>query len=164
MGQPGFVYVLTNAAMPSIVKIGRAKDPISRCDELFNTSLPVPFQVHFAAYCDNASKIERMAHERLDALRVNESREFFSVNADKAKDMILRLLLERQDEVYEMANIEAKLRRLADQGSQHLGVRMSAQDVVRAIEEMPCPQFVEVMQFGMEMKALDHVTTWPKGR
>lgn len=159
MGQPGFVYVLTNAAMPSVVKLGRtARDPVSRCDELFNTSVPVPFEVHFAVYCDNASQIERLMHERLDALRVNESREFFSVKPEAARDMILRLLLERQDQVYEMANIEAKLAAMAANASRFLKVSMSPQDVIRAMEEMPCQQFVEVMEFGMEMKALDGVS------
>lgn len=156
MGQPGYIYVLTNSAMVGIVKIGRtSRDPVSRCEELFNTSIPVPFEVFFSVWCNNVSRIERQVHERLDALRVNESREFFSVKPEAAKDLILRLLLGRQTEVYEMANIEAKLRKIAKDAERWLKVKMSPQDVIRAVEEMPCQQFVEVMEFGMQMKALD---------
>ncbi|MYF88497.1 MAG: GIY-YIG nuclease family protein, partial [Boseongicola sp. SB0676_bin_33] len=44
---PGIVYVLTNEAMPGLVKIGRTTqdDPRVRMDQLYNgaSGVPVPF-------------------------------------------------------------------------------------------------------------------------
>ena len=41
----GIVYVLTNAAMPGLVKIGKTaqKDLNKRLEQLYGTGVPVPF-------------------------------------------------------------------------------------------------------------------------
>ena len=46
----GIVYVLTNPAMPDLVKIGMTnRDNVdARMKELFNTSVPVPFECGYA--------------------------------------------------------------------------------------------------------------------
>ncbi|MBF6353622.1 GIY-YIG nuclease family protein [Nocardia higoensis] len=42
----GFVYILTNKKMPGLVKIGMTGRLIGdRVRELYNTSVPVPFEV-----------------------------------------------------------------------------------------------------------------------
>lgn len=52
----GIVYVLSNPAMPGIVKIGRSdqKDLKQRLRSLFNTSVPLPFKVEFACYVEKS--------------------------------------------------------------------------------------------------------------
>ena len=47
----GYVYVATNPAMPNMVKIGSTtqSDPQSRITSLFTTSVPVPFELEYAA-------------------------------------------------------------------------------------------------------------------
>ena len=41
----GIVYVLTNPAMPGIVKIGRTQSDLgSRLSQLYSTGVPVPFE------------------------------------------------------------------------------------------------------------------------
>lgn len=42
----GIVYLLTNACMPGIVKIGKTtrKDLLQRMKELYTTGVPVPFE------------------------------------------------------------------------------------------------------------------------
>jgi len=47
--QKGLVYVLTNPAMPRLVKIGQTTDKItSRMNELNTTGVPLPFECLFA--------------------------------------------------------------------------------------------------------------------
>ena len=55
------VYVLTNEAMPGIVKIGRTTDGVqSRMRSLFNTNLPLPFECAYAAEGADAVVVERL--------------------------------------------------------------------------------------------------------
>ncbi len=61
----GLVYVLTNPAMPGIVKIGlttRLKIE-DRLKELFTTNVPVPFKCEFACQVDDCSKVESALHK-----------------------------------------------------------------------------------------------------
>ena len=46
LNSSGIVYLLINEAMPSFVKIGETtlQDPQVRIDDLYNTSIPVPFE------------------------------------------------------------------------------------------------------------------------
>ena len=60
----GFVYVLTNAAMPGYVKIGLTQqdDVADRVRQLDNTSTPLPFEVYYAAKVPDCRKLERTLH------------------------------------------------------------------------------------------------------
>lgn len=51
------VYVLTNSAMPGLVKIGKTtrNDLSSRMSELFSTGVPVPFDCVYACEVDDCS-------------------------------------------------------------------------------------------------------------
>jgi hypothetical protein len=64
----GIVYVLTNSAMPGLVKIGMTtRDNIDeRLRELFNTSVPIPFKCVYACKvairdCNNVEKALHIA-------------------------------------------------------------------------------------------------------
>ena len=56
-----YIYVLTNPAMPGLVKIGRtdAADPEERAKQLYTTGVPVPFVVEFAGRVDDPQKVEQ---------------------------------------------------------------------------------------------------------
>ena len=61
---PGIVYVLTNAAMPGLVKIGITENNVEdRIRGLDNTSVPVPFECFYAAQVAEPAKVERALHE-----------------------------------------------------------------------------------------------------
>lgn len=78
MGQPGFVYVLSNPAMPGLLKIGMTtKSPVTRAEELSTTGVPAPFEVEFAIYVPDAAEMERDIHDRFSRLRFRAGREFF---------------------------------------------------------------------------------------
>lgn len=78
----GYVYVATNPAMPDMVKIGSTtqSDPQSRISSLFTTSVPVPFELEYAAaIADDPVKVERALHEAFQPQRLHPKREFFKV-------------------------------------------------------------------------------------
>lgn len=82
----GYVYVLTNPAMPGVVKIGRTRrDPRTRLRELSSaTGVPVPFRLAGAVRAKDADAAEREIHERLRRRRVSHRREFFRCGVEEA--------------------------------------------------------------------------------
>ena len=90
----GYVYVATNPAMPNMVKIGSTtqSDPQSRITSLFTTSVPVPFELEYAAaIADDPTKVERALHQAFEPQRLHPKREFFRVEPYQVI-AILRLL------------------------------------------------------------------------
>lgn len=85
----GWVYVLTNAAMPGLIKIGQsAADPDYRSDALFTTGVPEPFFVAYKGLFENYAQLERIAHARLAAQRNRNEREFFRMTPEAAISVI----------------------------------------------------------------------------
>jgi hypothetical protein len=87
-----FVYILTNEAMPGLIKIGLTNSSVEeRMLSLDNTSVPLPFECYYAARVSDSRKIERALHVGLGDHRVRNSREFFRLDPFRAK-AILELL------------------------------------------------------------------------
>jgi hypothetical protein len=86
----GIVYILTNEAMPSYVKLGltRQSDVAERVRGLDNTSIPVPFECYFAAEVPDCGKLERTLHFVFGEKRARRNREFFIIDPDLAKAII----------------------------------------------------------------------------
>lgn len=90
--QGGIVYILENAAMPGIVKIGKtSRNSVKkRLNELYSTGVPVPFDCVYAARVENDVEVERAFHEAFGPYRINRKREFFEIESYQAK-VLLRL-------------------------------------------------------------------------
>jgi T5orf172 domain len=75
----GWVYVLTNPAIPGRVKIGcTARTPETRAAELSKASaVPEPFAVAWAAAVTDHKAVESIVHFRLKRCCPNAAREFF---------------------------------------------------------------------------------------
>lgn len=80
------VYILTNEAMPGIVKIGMTTDSVeTRLSSLnSHTGVPLPFECYFAAEVDSCSRVERILHQLFSEQRINPKREFFRIDPEKA--------------------------------------------------------------------------------
>ena len=80
------VYILTNEAMPGLIKIGYTDKTIEkRMKELSRHSgVPLPFTCYYAVETDNKN-LEKMIHEMFDDVRLSSSREFFTIAPEKAK-------------------------------------------------------------------------------
>lgn len=115
-----FVYVLTNEAMPGLVKIGMTQAPIeARMLQLDTTGVPLPFECYYAARVNDQKKVEKALHEAFGDHRIRKSREFFRLDPYKAK-VILELVAEEEvtpkadvvaDAADEEALVEARKRR-----------------------------------------------------
>ena len=76
----GFVYVMSNSAMPGLYKVGcTERAPHARAEQLSRaTGIARRFKVVCYGECANCSKVESEIHMRLAGCRVSENREFFS--------------------------------------------------------------------------------------
>lgn len=85
----GFVYILTNAAMPDLVKIGSTRrSPEVRAREISGTTgVPRAFQVAFVLLVEgSAERVERAVHRALAKDR--EGKEFFRVTVERATAVV----------------------------------------------------------------------------
>lgn len=80
----GYVYVLTNPAMPGMVKIGKTENEVSaRIGQLYSTGVPLPFDIAFVFQTDKMDEVEKSLHIAFKSNRVNSKREFFLLNQSK---------------------------------------------------------------------------------
>ncbi len=92
----GFVYILSNAFMPGVVKIGKTTRSVeARALELYQTGVPSPFDVVKAVLSPDCDELERLIHKSLDQYRVSYSREFFALDAVPAMVELDSLLVEQ---------------------------------------------------------------------
>ena len=89
------VYVLTNPAMPGIVKIGMTDRPDvqHRMGDLYTTGVPLPFDCVIAREIVDreAVEIESALHTAFGPNRINPSREFFQVEPEQV-EVLLRVM------------------------------------------------------------------------
>lgn len=86
----GYVYILTNSAMPGKVKIGSTtSDPESRARQLSTTGVPAPFQVVAFHWFEDELRIERGLQAMFSEQRVHPRREFFETTIEKAQAALL---------------------------------------------------------------------------
>ena len=85
MSAAGYVYILTNPALPGLLKIGKTtRTPALRAEELSKpTGVPRPFEVAYALYVLDCHRVEKRTHQQLAQVRVR-GREFFELPLDAA--------------------------------------------------------------------------------
>lgn len=98
------VYVLSNPAMPGLIKIGQTanEDANGRIAQLYTTGVPVPFKLEYACRVLNSEEVERAMHIAFAPNRINPKREFFRMEPSQAI-AILRLL-HQEDATEEVAH------------------------------------------------------------
>ena len=84
--EPGYVYILTNPSFrEDWVKIGKTTNMDERLRTLYNTSLPLPFEVFATLKTTKYNEAEKLVHhyiERFTDLRIEKKREFFNVRPE----------------------------------------------------------------------------------
>lgn len=105
----GIVYVLTNEAMPGLVKIGYTKRNIdNRLNELYSTGVPLPFKCEYACFTHDIEQLERALHAAFEPQRVNPNREFFAIEPDRVIP-ILRYCNGKEEPQEVTENIQSEL-------------------------------------------------------
>jgi len=91
----GIIYILTNPSMDGLVKIGRTDQKLEeRLSQLYNTSVPFPFECYYACKVEDALDVEKRLHYAFHDLRVNNKREFFKISPDRVETILQTLALE----------------------------------------------------------------------
>jgi len=82
----GYVYVMSNATMPGLLKIGYTCSSVEkRCRELSGaTGVPHEFTIEFFQLTDDVEEVEGLVHTELSAHRFADGREFFKANLAEA--------------------------------------------------------------------------------
>ena len=75
----GVIYILSNPAMPGLVKTGKTTNLDDRMSSLYSTGVPVPFHCVYAKRVNNYSEVEKKLHLGLRSKRENMNREFFRI-------------------------------------------------------------------------------------
>jgi hypothetical protein len=113
----GFIYAMTNRAMPNLVKIGiTSKHPLHRANELHTTGVPLPFTVAFAMWVHNPEYAEKATHQHFHQFRLSSAREFFEVGIeDVAKFVVDKFCLMNHTVVdFDYVFTESELEELCD--------------------------------------------------
>lgn len=88
----GIVYMLTNEAMPGLVKIGKTSrlDLDKRMKELYTTGVPLPFECAYACRVKlcHMDEVESALHKAFEPSRVNGNREFFRVSPSQVEPLL----------------------------------------------------------------------------
>jgi hypothetical protein len=91
----GTVYIISNRGSfgENVFKIGvtRRPEPDERIHELFNASIPFPYDIHAKIASEDAPALERELHNRFALQRlnkVNTFKEFFNLSCTEIKEVI----------------------------------------------------------------------------
>ena len=123
----GYVYVMSNEAMPGLYKVGYTyRSPSERANELYTTGVPKPFIVEYCIFIEDCALIEAVAHINLHEYRYGK--EFFKCDLVKCiielkrsthsqptyrewyRDQLLRARVEGREAQY-LQELEEKRRR-----------------------------------------------------
>ncbi len=96
MSDEGIVYVLSNEAMPGLVKIGLTKrDELNdRINELYSTGVPLPFTCEYAVRVKDCKAVENALHTAFTKDRINPAREFFKTSVEYIRPILDLLKIE----------------------------------------------------------------------
>ena len=96
MADEGIVYVLSNEAMPGLVKIGltQRSELEVRLNELYSTGVPLPFTCEYACRVKDCKAVENALHIAFTKDRINPAREFFRTSVEYVKPILELLKIE----------------------------------------------------------------------
>ena len=86
MDNVGWLYCLSNPAMPGLLKIGQTKnEPKFRATQLQTTGVPLPFKIEFAKLVKDYIKKEGILLSLLEQYsnRINPKREFYKISKEE---------------------------------------------------------------------------------
>ena len=115
------VYVLTNPAMPGLVKIGKTSqlEVEERMKQLYGTGVPVPFDCAFACQVKDANEVEKALHFAFGNGRINPNREFFRIEPERVI-AVLKLLKVDDITIQFEKQLEADIEVVDKQSSKNL--------------------------------------------
>src|SRR3989442_2652234 len=131
----GWVYIISNRAMPGLVKVGQSlKDPDLRAEELNHTGSPHPYVVEYEVLVEEPSKIEKQTHKLLGDK--GEGKEWFRCSAEQAVAAIKQVVGDEYiTESYKKADRE-EAERIHQQQSEEARKKRAHEDKERQVEQI----------------------------
>ena len=137
----GWIYVISNKAMPALVKVGYTmKDPALRANELDNTGTPHPYVVEYEALLEDPQNLERLVHQELQTHR--EGKEWFRCSVEFAVSTIRRLA-ENRLITESLKRVAAEAVQKAQEANQQLRLR---RELFRNEEQKLIAKYEELMR------------------
>lgn len=129
----GFIYILSNASMPGLYKVGLTTSRVGqRINELNTTGVPTSFVAEkvFRISARHLATVEKNAHKRLRARGLHHGKEFFRTSLDTCvkvvEDTILEFTGEQSEDVVGLAKERAAIAERVLQQKQEESARIRA--------------------------------------
>lgn len=109
----GYIYILSNPAMPGLIKLGKTSGlPSERAAQLHTTGTPQPFQVEYQAIVSDMDYVEKICHKLFESFRLTDRREFFKLDTGKAIAEVQNIIKEKiiEENVFFLSNEELQRR------------------------------------------------------
>lgn len=123
VGDEGVIYIISNPAMPGLVKIGKTINLEQRMNNLYKTGVPLPFRCVYAKKVKNYSEVERKLHKGLNSHRENPNREFFRISEEEVINFLE--LVEGKDVTPREDHFEDKEDEIAFERATRVGQRFN---------------------------------------
>lgn len=131
----GWVYVVSNPAMPGLVKVGfTTKHPKERALELKGTGVPDSFVAEYAVRVQRPRALERAVHEHLRQLGLGAGKEWFKCPKEQAVAALLELGAEEIQGHYRAEDEARRLEFLEDQKVERERARVR-EEILRRVRQ-----------------------------
>ena len=154
----GYVYVMSNAAMPGLYKVGcTSRNPSERASDLYSTGVPAPFVVEYCVYIEDYAYIERIAHSNLS--NCNYSKEFFRCDLEKCIIEVKRAAASQPTykEWYRDQQMKARVEGREAQYLRELEEKRRREQIARAERERRARQEAEAARVEREKREKERV-------
>lgn len=84
----GHIYIMSNPAIPGLLKIGETHHVFDRKKTLSTSNVPEDYRVLHFRFCDDVRQAEQQVFHQLANYRVPSKKEFFRVNLKKARTFV----------------------------------------------------------------------------
>jgi len=110
-----YVYCMTNKSFDSnLLKVGwTTNNPNKRAQQLYTTGVPTPFNIEFIIKSRDGRTLESRIHSLLSSYRENNSREFFRVELQELRRILIekmKLTLEEPEPIESLVDYAHELR------------------------------------------------------
>ena len=131
----GWVYVISNPAMPELVKVGfTTKHPRERARELNGTGVPDSFVAEYGVHVQSPNALERAVHDHLREIGLAAGKEWFKCPKEQAVAAILEIGAEEIEAHYCPEDEARRLRHLDDRRVEQERARVR-EEILRRIRQ-----------------------------
>ena len=109
--------------MPGLVKIVRTNtDLAQRIKSLYQTGVPLPFELLYACEVNNSSDAESLLHDAFGDHRISKGREFFRISPERvraAMKLAAKCDIKLGDEIFETKEVKEEVEAASPSYSWH---------------------------------------------